>query len=238
MKQMKDFKIGFTLAEVLITLGIIGVVAAMTIPTLMANIKGMRNRAQFKKTLSTLNQAVRMNKANYGWDFSTIDEDDNYCEAYSNPEVDRTFCAIWYGNMTGVRSIEQYEVINESKITNPATTFHQLADGTVVAHDGWLSGTGGNTLPIGKTLSSMLSNIFEDDDNRHFSWYIGFIDVNGELGPNKFVECSGDTKTALDPEKPCVVKNSDITDIFPVIFHDDVIEPVTNAAKYVLNTAK
>ena len=28
-------KVGFTLAEVLITLGIIGVVAAMTIPTLM-----------------------------------------------------------------------------------------------------------------------------------------------------------------------------------------------------------
>lgn len=30
---------GFTLAEVLITLGIIGVVAAMTIPTLIANYK-------------------------------------------------------------------------------------------------------------------------------------------------------------------------------------------------------
>ena len=30
-------KKGFTLAEVLITLGIIGVVAAMTIPTLIAN---------------------------------------------------------------------------------------------------------------------------------------------------------------------------------------------------------
>ena len=28
---------GFTLAEVLITLGIIGIVAAMTIPTLMTN---------------------------------------------------------------------------------------------------------------------------------------------------------------------------------------------------------
>ena len=32
---------GFTLAEVLITIGVIGVVAAMTIPTLMANIRGM-----------------------------------------------------------------------------------------------------------------------------------------------------------------------------------------------------
>ena len=30
-------KLGFTLAEVLITLGIIGIVAAMTIPVLMTN---------------------------------------------------------------------------------------------------------------------------------------------------------------------------------------------------------
>ena len=37
MKNMllRKVKFGFTLAEVLITLGIIGVVAAMTIPTLM-----------------------------------------------------------------------------------------------------------------------------------------------------------------------------------------------------------
>ena len=33
--MLKSFKSGFTLAEVLITLGIIGVVAAMTMPTLM-----------------------------------------------------------------------------------------------------------------------------------------------------------------------------------------------------------
>ena len=37
-------RLGFTLAEVLITLGIIGVVAAMTIPTLISNTNG----AQFK----------------------------------------------------------------------------------------------------------------------------------------------------------------------------------------------
>ena len=38
-------KIGFTLAEVLITLGIIGVVAAMTIPNLMTKLKYNRESA-------------------------------------------------------------------------------------------------------------------------------------------------------------------------------------------------
>ena len=40
---------GFTLAEVLITLGIIGVVAAMTIPVLIANTRSAKYRSQFKK---------------------------------------------------------------------------------------------------------------------------------------------------------------------------------------------
>ena len=39
----------FTLAEVLITLGIIGVVAAMTIPTLIANTRAQQYRARLKR---------------------------------------------------------------------------------------------------------------------------------------------------------------------------------------------
>lgn len=49
----RGFK-GFTLAEVLITLGIIGVVAAMTIPTLIANYQKKVLENQFKKGYSTL----------------------------------------------------------------------------------------------------------------------------------------------------------------------------------------
>ena len=43
-------KTGFTLAEVLITLGIIGVVAAMTIPTLIANTNAQKYSSKFKKS--------------------------------------------------------------------------------------------------------------------------------------------------------------------------------------------
>ena len=56
----------FTLAEVLITLGIIGVVAAMTIPTLINNYKSVQLRAQLNKTYSTLLQAVNMIYADSG----------------------------------------------------------------------------------------------------------------------------------------------------------------------------
>lgn len=52
-------KPAFTLAEVLITLGIIGIVAAMTIPTLMTHLTHKKLESQLKKTYSELNIAAR-----------------------------------------------------------------------------------------------------------------------------------------------------------------------------------
>ncbi len=54
----KEF--AFTLAEVLITLGIIGIVAAMTIPTLMANYQKKQTVTKLQKAISIINQAYRL----------------------------------------------------------------------------------------------------------------------------------------------------------------------------------
>ena len=48
----------FTLAEVLITLGVIGVVAAMTLPALVQNHKKSEATARLKKFVSSMEQAV------------------------------------------------------------------------------------------------------------------------------------------------------------------------------------
>lgn len=50
-------KIAFTLAEVLITLGIIGVIASITVPVLMNNIQQAELKANFKKAYSVASQA-------------------------------------------------------------------------------------------------------------------------------------------------------------------------------------
>ena len=57
---MRKMKIGFTLAEVLITLGIIGVVAAITIPNMINNSKAAKLRSQFLKAHSSVQQAYRL----------------------------------------------------------------------------------------------------------------------------------------------------------------------------------
>ena len=61
-------KSGFTLAEVLVTLMIIGVIAAMTIPSLMQSTSQQEYKAAFKKAISMLNQAVTLNYALDGED--------------------------------------------------------------------------------------------------------------------------------------------------------------------------
>lgn len=53
-------KVGFTLAEILITLGIIGIVAAMTMPSLMTSISKRQTEAKLKKAVSMINQAYRL----------------------------------------------------------------------------------------------------------------------------------------------------------------------------------
>lgn len=51
---------GFTLAEVLITLGIIGIIAAMTIPPLITNQRNKKFESNIKKVYSELNQVSKL----------------------------------------------------------------------------------------------------------------------------------------------------------------------------------
>lgn len=65
-------KAAFTLAEVLITLGIIGVVAALTMPSLISKYKTHEASTRLKKFYSMINQAILMSENDNGeittWD--------------------------------------------------------------------------------------------------------------------------------------------------------------------------
>lgn len=70
-------KAAFTLAEVLITLGIIGVVAAMTLPSLINKINMRHYIAQLKSDYSILSQAQSAIIAEYGSFQAGIQDCDN-----------------------------------------------------------------------------------------------------------------------------------------------------------------
>ena len=82
-------KSAFTLAEVLITFGIIGVVAALTLPTVIQNYQKKVTVERLKKTYSTLAQAVQMavkdNDDIEGWNFDLVAKD--FMDKYLIPYV-------------------------------------------------------------------------------------------------------------------------------------------------------
>lgn len=63
---MANKKNAFTLAEVLITLGIIGIVAAMTLPTLNQKREDKELIAQTKKVYADINNAILLSQKDYG----------------------------------------------------------------------------------------------------------------------------------------------------------------------------
>lgn len=69
---MKKFNLAFTLAEVLITLGIIGIVAAMTISTLMKNIQDSQYKQAWKKEFSALSNATNRIIADNGGSMADV----------------------------------------------------------------------------------------------------------------------------------------------------------------------
>lgn len=62
--------LAFTLAEVLIALAIVGIVAAVVIPTLMVNMQARKYKVALDKGLSTLAKAATANFGLEGYDFS------------------------------------------------------------------------------------------------------------------------------------------------------------------------
>ena len=76
-------KVAFTLAEVLITLGIIGVVAALTLPSVIQDYKDRADVAKFKTAYSLVTQAFNAAVAAHGeityWD-STVNMRDYLAE--------------------------------------------------------------------------------------------------------------------------------------------------------------
>lgn len=89
-----DKKFAFTLAEVLITLGIIGVVAAMTLPVLIGNYQKKATVAKLQKAYTILNQALKQSELDNGdyqyWDSTDSMMPLDYVQKYWQPYFKET----------------------------------------------------------------------------------------------------------------------------------------------------
>ena len=210
---------GFTLAEVLITLGIIGVVAAMTMPTLMNSTQGAQYKAAYKKALSALSQAVVLNVALDDYNFADLDAD-NYTLTdmlSSRMNVVRT--------ETGSNNIKNGD--KDYKVTTTTGTHEGTQGVEIAATNTTLFFNDG----IMFSFPTEAKNCSKDDTTGSTTPCYGFIDVNGVKAPNKMVKCDSGSVDGTGANA-CQVTNP--TDVYPVVFYDQTILPNSPAARSVL----
>lgn len=240
----KNVKFAFTLAEVLITLGIIGVVAAMTIPVLIAKLHGRQYSTSFKKALSTLTNAARMSEAQFGYDFASIDQLCNENSGADLPESRLSACAILNGTLKGAQyyygmdKLGDYQV--ESRFIDTTWSFngsnrnkvpiYRLADGQLLI----LSSH------IGDRGCENRDRFYKNENGGELGTACyGLIDVNGVSKPNKEVFCAkGTWKYYVLDSMDCIVNDKTMGDIFPIAFYNNTVEPHSTAAWYVWHHTK
>ena len=234
----------------------------MTIPTLISNTNGAKFRSQFKKTLSTLNQAGLMSQAQYDFDYAgttqkcgeagatTTGEGANKKTEAGDPSVEHpdsamSFCAILNGTLTG--QTYQGAVTNIKRNNNGGEVAYALKTKKTLpdTYTNYLAYTlaDGSIVAFSPDAAGceLAAGVRMNGDwiDKH-AQCLGFIDVNGATLPNREVTCTTEANTKNTVETPCAVKNdaNHMTDVFPIVFHDATVEPASNAAKYVLTTSK
>ncbi len=174
-----EFKKGFTLAEVLITLVIIGVIAAMTIPTLINKTNEQETVTAVKKAYSVLGQAYQKVIAENGEIIpSTLGENDieatkNLGEMFAKQLSTLKVCGMSTNEdcfaKSGYKSFG-----NNSAIWNYNVSSNQfklrLNDSMSVAFYVW--GTSYSNYGDTESLSQVIG--------------LTTVDINGDKGPNVF----------------------------------------------------
>ena len=167
---MYSKKAAFTLAEVLITLAIIGIVAAMTILTLISSYKEKQAVSQLAKAYSNLSNAYQMMTVEYGpintWGLKKshvgTDEDGKNIYNHDSPKLVATrlkkylkvarTCELdkicFYGKYYNLAGVQLTSTIATSdNLANreipPEASFY-LNDGTFVSFGSWNDGSNGD----------------------------------------------------------------------------------------------
>lgn len=148
----------FTLAEVLITLGIIGVVAAMTIPSLIGHYRARVFESQLKKAYSTLQN---LNMQLVGKDISPYEDYDTSVSGSQILEKQTSDIASY---------INGAELCDSSKVSKCSRKYTNLTK-KVSQHIGPISNKISILLPDGMIIWC-----------GNYHWL--FVDINGLKGPN------------------------------------------------------
>ena len=163
----------FTLAVVLITLAIIGVVATLTLPALMTNTQEQQAKTGLKKGINTLTEAGQMNQAVAGFDYAS----------FNSASTDDAESQSLYGLLSNRTNVD-YQTTgtdsNEAKAVNNGASNYVVffRDGSALAY-----APSSTTVEAGKVADMQ-------DDGLVYG-IPALYDTNGAKGPNLLSNCRG-----------------------------------------------
>ena len=222
---MKNFKVGFTLAEVIIVVSILGIIAALTITSLTNNTLGSQNKVKLKKAMATydkaFNRIVTENEINSDSAVSRLNTPNctntsgYFKKAKENIEnnndcIFRTSDGIWW-NITDI----QRPVIFLGKKEFPsadinlwAKTYNNLEENELISYTmvGRIDKNGAVRV---NDLNYETNNPFNNSDFQVAKLY-GILGVKTNVGRN-YCDCSGNNCCATDCLKSfCLENNNNI----------------------------
>ena len=206
-------KTGFTLAEVLITLSIIGVVAMMTLPALMTNVQEQQAKTGLKKGLNTLIEAAQLNLAVESFDYGTL-------ASTGTGENDASITGLLL-QRTQYDPAQSYYGGTQTDAANAVDTANYVMffrDGSAVAYEPGTQDPGAiqdDGLPYGFTV---------------------IYDTNGEKSPNVLSNCKGTSTPNRDNDSTdisdCTKAKRVIKDQFTIQLRGTFAQPWGAAARW------
>jgi len=208
--KMKRFK-AFSLAEVMIAMAVIGIVASLVVPTRISGSTTKAYKTLFKSTFQQMQQglvtAANVNKHPFvnASSKNTLPNDAKY--------TIEKFMQHHFGAKLITRNAPK-DGIPEAQVTEGKT---------------FLMKNGAHVVFTKESLANM-----DATGCTNSKPCIAYIDVNGNKGPNTIITCTtGAVSTTITD--PCTITSDAVKDIFPVVIKMDRIYPNTNAAAYILD---
>ena len=170
-RRARGKRAAFTLAEVLITLAIIGVVAAMTIPTLTQNYKKKVVETKLAKFYSTMNQAIRLSEVDNGplisWDeiqHTSINNEEGAHRYY------KTINALSWYNKYIAKYIKTAKI--EEDVMREGSLGIYFNDGSLLllSSSSWLFFPNANDLNLQEILENEYDRDKEDSGTKYFTF--------------------------------------------------------------------
>ena len=227
-------KNGFTLAEVLITLAIIGVVATQTLPALMTNTAEHQAKTALKKGINTLTEAAQMNQSIAGFDYASLTETSTekpdaqslYGLLASRASLDYT------KNGDAKGRLESHQGASTDAVTE-ANFVVFFRDGSALMYPKALVST---SAAMAKGTGSQDGTTMMDDNLVY--GITAIYDTNGAKGPNVVSNCNsaalGVDKDVNEPDltKACTKSKRVIKDQFGVRLRGGYAVPNGAAARW------